>query len=363
MLTLAFLGTLSLVFTAFELWKFAGSMPGGTTMLGEYLFFLTPFLYLQYLAPTAAMLSILATYVIKSRQNEIVTWISAGQSIYRLLAPCFVAMLLLGFSIGCCRSRSSRGQIRSRTSCEREIRSRGQTTDKGGRYWTFSNGQIVNFELAPPSDNESGGANSSQEAPATPIPLASDNETHLANVKIFKLEQGTGRLQTIYQSPSAKWKGDRLTLAGPVRVNQLQNGQVTSSVEPGDEIEAAGNPLVSVSEKPSYLDRRQINERIASSASETEKEHVRHRAPETIRDAVFAFDHRLFHPPFALSLSRKGKVATVGGAIGLWLLYIGLTNIFEQFGLNGMLAPEMAVWAPLALFSLLGVYLLSRVRT
>jgi lipopolysaccharide export LptBFGC system permease protein LptF len=35
------------------------------------------------------MIAILATYVIKSRRNEIVTWTAAGQSIYRLLFPCF----------------------------------------------------------------------------------------------------------------------------------------------------------------------------------------------------------------------------------------------------------------------------------
>jgi len=340
-LTLAFLGTLSVVFTAFELWKFAGSMAGGTTLLAEYLFFLTPFLYLQYLAPTAAMLAILATYVIKSRQNEIVTWISAGQSVYRLLAPCFLAMLLLGAFNWALQEqvlpRANQIQDELRT----QIRSRGQVANKGGRYWTFSNGQIVNFEVAP----------------------ASDNETQLLNVQIFDFEQGTGRLQTIYQSPSADWKGNRLSLIGPVRVSRLQNGQVSSSVTSGTEIDAPGNPLVSISDKPSYLSRREINQRIALSGSDTEKNMfaiaLQKRYATPLLPIIIAF----FTAPFALSLSRKGKAATVGGAVALWLLYIGLTNVFEQFGLNGLLPPTMAVWAPLAVFSLLGVYLLSRVRT
>jgi lipopolysaccharide export LptBFGC system permease protein LptF len=333
-------------------------MAGGTTMLAEYLFFLTPFLYLQYLAPTAAMLAILATYVIKSRQNEIVTWISAGQSIYRLLAPCFIAMLLLGgFNWALQEAvlpRANQIQDELRT----QIRSRGQVANKGGRYWTFSNGEIVNFEVAPASDNDNGQTDTLQSNSS-----ASDNETHLLNLKIFKLEQGSGPLQTIYQSDAGTWKGDRLSLAAPVRVSQLQNGQITSSVVPGAEINVTGNPLVSISEKPSYLSRRQINERIAASASDAEKSMfaiaLQKRYATPLLPLIIAF----FTAPFALSLSRKGKVATVGGAIGLWLLYIGLTNIFEQFGLNGMLAPKMAVWAPLALFSLLGVYMLSRVRT
>ena len=56
-------------------------------------------------------------------------------------------------------------------------------------------------------------------------------------------------------------------------------------------------------------------------------------------------------------------MVTIGYAVGLWLLYTGVTNVFEQVGLNGLLSPLLAVWSPLAIFSLIGVYLLSKVRT
>jgi lipopolysaccharide export LptBFGC system permease protein LptF len=79
--------------------------------------------------------------------------------------------------------------------------------------------------------------------------------------------------------------------------------------------------------------------------------------------AFLPFIIALFTAPFALSLSRKGKAAMVGYAVGLWLVFIGLSSTFEQFGLNGQLSPEIAVWAPLAVFALLGVFLLSRVKT
>src|SRR5206468_8521829 len=88
-LTLSFPASIFVIFTAFELWKFAGVFDGGVWLLAKYLFYLLPFVYLQ-IAPSAAMIGTLATYVIKSRQNEIVTWTSAGQSVYRLLAPCFL---------------------------------------------------------------------------------------------------------------------------------------------------------------------------------------------------------------------------------------------------------------------------------
>jgi len=71
----------------------------------------------------------------------------------------------------------------------------------------------------------------------------------------------------------------------------------------------------------------------------------------------------LFTAPFALSLGRKGRVLTVGLAIGVWLLFMGLSNTFEQFGISGQLSAKLAVWNPLILFSILGAYLLTRVRT
>ena len=78
---------------------------------------------------------------------------------------------------------------------------------------------------------------------------------------------------------------------------------------------------------------------------------------------VLPFVIALFTAPFALSLNRKGKAATVGYAVGLWLVFMAATSIFEQFGQNGTLPAAAAVWGPLTLFAMLGGYLLSKVRT
>src|SRR5436190_3641769 len=73
LLALSFLAAIFLVFTAFDIWKFAGTIEGGVGLLLTYLLYLLPFTYLQ-LAHSAAMSASLATYVIKSRHNWIVTW-------------------------------------------------------------------------------------------------------------------------------------------------------------------------------------------------------------------------------------------------------------------------------------------------
>jgi hypothetical protein len=37
---------------------------------------------------------------------------------------------------------------------------------------------------------------------------------------------------------------------------------------------------------------------------------------------------------------------TVVYAAGIWLLFMGVTNIFDQLGQNGYISPEIAVWSP-----------------
>jgi lipopolysaccharide export system permease protein len=71
----------------------------------------------------------------------------------------------------------------------------------------------------------------------------------------------------------------------------------------------------------------------------------------------------LFTAPFALSLDKKNRVMTIGYAVGFWLLYMGIGNAFEQFGISGSVSPEIAIWSPLVLFAIIGLYLLTKIKT
>ena len=134
LLTLFFLSAIFIIFTAFELWKFAGTIDGGIFLLGKYLLYLLPFVYLQ-IAPSAAMIGTLATYVIKSRQNEIVTWASAGQSIYRLTLPCFLLMLGLGAGNWLIQERILPHANQMQDATRALIRNRGVPVEQPGKYW------------------------------------------------------------------------------------------------------------------------------------------------------------------------------------------------------------------------------------
>ena len=358
LLTLAFLCTISLVFTAFELWKFAGAMEGGLLLLTKYLFFLLPFVYLQYVAPTAAMLAILATYVIKSRQNEVVTWTSAGLSIYRLLLPCFIATCVLGLINWEIQERVLPTSNRIQDSLRTEIRSQGAVAQKNGKYWLHDASRITTFQVrASDNDNDADPTQPSRED------SASDNETNLAAVTLLEFFNGEAKLQTVYRSERAVWRNGQLNMTGPVEIAQLDTAGISKQISEKREFPMTLDPSLGLSEKPSHLSRTELEQRLAQTDSETEKMMFAVALQKRFTTPFLPFVIALFSAPFALSLSRRGRVITIGGAIGLWLLFTGITNIFEQFGQNGALSAEFAVWPPLAIFAAVGVFLLSRVRT
>jgi len=445
-LTLFFLSTIFLIFTAFELWKFAGAFSGGIVLLVKYLFYLLPFIYLQ-IAPSAAMIGILATYVVKSRQNEVVTWTSAGQSVYRLLMPCFVLMIVLGgvnwFIQEGILPKANRRQEAIRTL----IRNRGVSPEKPGRYWVANEHRIYSFELADaadeaaaeggpqPSRNLAGAATASDNdnrlwydppvtkgtryritdpddgerghgitaaindlaaenstgnrngyfgvvsptlsmlvnLPAVFIepPIASDNERSidpcqgrcLRNVVVYDFLPSGANLQSIYRSDAAFWESGQIHFVGKVEKDVLNGGEIASAIQIDGQIEEAANPFAELRSKPNHISASGLRHQLATVDSELDRRNLQVALQKKYTTLFLPLVMALFTAPFSLSLSRKGKALTVGYAIGLWLLFTGTSNMFEQLGLNGLLSASLAVWSPLAIFSLFGIYLLSKVRT
>jgi LPS export ABC transporter permease LptF/LPS export ABC transporter permease LptG len=340
-LTLGFLTAIFIIFTAFELWRFAGTMEGGTTLLIRYLIWLLPFIYLQ-LAPSAAMVAVLATFVVKSRQNEIVTWTSAGQSVYRLLAPCFVLMLLLGGVNMLVQEFIAPWANVAQEGLRQQIRSRGKVAGPT-RFWVAEGNRIYSFSN---------------------IASASDNEGSKAGITIFEFADEGTELQALYRSGGAGWSSGLIELHGPVRRSVLRNGSIENSTIQGNlQLPAETNPFKELRKKPSQMNIGETREQIRLVESDVERRSFEVALEKKWTTLFLPFVIALFTAPFALSLNRKGKAATVGYAVALWLLYMGLTSAFDQFGLTGALPALVAVWGPLAIFAMLGAYLLSKVRT
>lgn len=349
-LSLGFLAAVFLIFTAFELWKFAGTIDNGIVLLLQYLFYLTPFIYLQ-LAPSSAMIATLATYVIKSRQNEIVTWTAAGQSIYRLLLPCMLFMIILGFLNWQIQERVAPRANQIQDELRTLIRSRGVVAKRPGKLWVANDRRIFSFELSDASDNASQPAQSCGDRCA------------VRNLTIYEFAVDKTRLQAVYRVSRAVWEKERIVFEDKAERIDLAEGKITKRDASLASINEPSNPFTEARKKPSHLNSWETKAQVDLSESELEKRSFGVALQKKYATPFLPFIIALFTAPFALSLSRRGKAATIGYAVGLWLLFMGASSTLEQMGISGGLPVSVAVWGPLVFFSVLGVFFLSRVRT
>jgi len=223
-----------------------------------------------------------------------------------------------------------------------QIRSRGSINKQEGKLWVANDQRIYSFEMTEMKD---------------------DQNRKVRNLTIFDFSADQSRLQNVYRAPEAVWEKNKIKFTKTAEKQTLNNGQVELSEITDGELPENSNPFNNFNEKPSHLDRSETLEQIRESGSETERRNFEIALEKKYTTLFLPLVITLFTAPFALSLTRRGRVATIGYAVGVWLLFMAVTAVLEQFGLNGLIAPVYAVWSPLFLFAITGVYLISRVRT
>ncbi len=221
-----------------------------------------------------------------------------------------------------------------------QIRSRGILAKRAGKFWVANDKRIYSFEL-----DES----------------ITENFQKVKNLSVYEFSDDDARLQAVYRTKEAIWSKDKIKFGETTEKIIWNNNEVETTQVLNGELAESSSPFDNLYEKPSHLDSQRLKKQIAD--GETEQKDYEVALEKKYSTPFLPFVIALFTAPFALSLNRKGKVVTIGYAVGVWLLFMGFTNTFEQFGLNGFLSSAFAVWTPLFLFSLLGIILLSKVRT
>ncbi len=351
LIAMGFLGSIFVVFTAFELWRHAGLLENGVWLLAMHLLYLLPFVYIQ-LAPTAAMIAMLTTFTIKSRQNEVITWLSAGQSIYRLIFPCFLLMLFLGAVNFAIQETVMPITNRVQEAFRYQIRNGGKSIDSTARYWQANETSIIAYEFDPAaSDNVVG-----------QLPACIRN-CNLRNVMIFEFGENKAELRSVYRIPDVVWENGVFRSTGDVEKYSLgESGFARTEMGNGTFAYSWTSPIGSVL-KPNHMTASDLRLRIADAESDGEIRRLSVALERKYSTLILPFVIALFTAPFALGLERKQRVVSVAYGVGLWLVFMVVSSAFEQMGLNGTLPAELAVWAPIAIFTLFGIYLLAKAKT
>lgn len=339
-LSLGFLSAIFIIFTAFEMWKFAGSMDGGPVLLLKYLLFLLPMIFSQLVAPSL-MIAALATFVIKSRQNEVVTWAAAGQSVYRLLIPCFMFMGFVAFLVFLLQETALPWANRLQDTYRAELRSRGENTGKLMTGWTATDGRIYRFST-----------------PKTGF-LRNDE---IGDVSIFETDR-QGGVSRIVQASSAKWEDGEVTVPKESDVVTFRGELKRFRSDAALAIEESEHPFTFANQRPTHLNLLEAFDYYPEIDSGPEKRAFGLAIHQKFATLVLPFVIVLFTVPFAISMSRSSNVIMIGYALGVWLVFTAATTFLGQLGTAGKLPIFMAAWLPILIFAMIGTVLLTRVRT
>ena len=71
----------------------------------------------------------------------------------------------------------------------------------------------------------------------------------------------------------------------------------------------------------------------------------------------------LFGAPLATSTQRGGAAFGVGISLATTVVFLMMIQLTKAVGGKGLINPDLAAWVPNAVFALVGVVLLARVRT
>lgn len=344
-LALGFLLTLFFIFTGLELWKFAATMEGGMSLLLKYAVYRVPYA-LVYLIPPAAMIGMMATYAIKSRQNELVTWAAAGQSVYRLLLPCFAIMFLIGGFVWAVQETVLPEANRIQHETRRILLDGGKRKAAEKKIWSVGNGRLYSYK--PASDNEKAG---SPEGRARAI-----------EVQVFELGAAGQGLGSFTRAQFADWEAGRVEISGVQRMT-ADAGRIVAAEIPTAVIAESFDPFLNMPQRSAHMTTADMRLQLSKATSDSVQRSIEVPLYRRYTTLFLPLVVALFAAPLTVTMLPRGRISGLVAAVGLWLLFIGSITVLEQFGLNGQLGPQTAVWAPLIIFSLIGVFLISRVKT
>ena len=78
---------------------------------------------------------------------------------------------------------------------------------------------------------------------------------------------------------------------------------------------------------------------------------------------LFALIMAMISIPFGFLVGNRGAMTGIGVSMAIGIAYLAIDPLFTEMGNVNKLSPAMAAWSPDLLFSVMGLYLLLRMRS
>jgi LPS export ABC transporter permease LptF/LPS export ABC transporter permease LptG len=331
------------IFTSFELWRFLAARGGGLRLLGEYLFFLLPLVSVE-LFPGSVLVAALLTYALIARRREAVAWWASGQSVYRLMLPGLVFAMVIAGGLWLIQERIMPAANVKQDNLRARIRGTVAQSMPGERRWLVSTDgrRIYSYEF-------------------------DDRAEALIKPAIFEFDPSrNSELKRVVNGDAARWVGPNRIEITNAKWFELDRSQVATQsaqamIVDGVDSSRVFRPTV---DRPSQLDASRLREYIKALKARGADTAVLAVGLQRKYAAPFAvIIMALIGMPLAISLGRKSTVLALCSAVVVSLLFWLLSSGFQQLGEHALLPPQVAVWAPIAIFAGGAFYFISRVRT
>jgi len=336
------------VFTFFELLSdiIKNKIPMSRVL--TYHLFLTPRLIYD-LAPVGVLTSVLVTFGVLTKNNEVTAVKACGVSVYRLTAPILVAGLVLSGSMFAFDHYWVPDADRRQDAIRAEIKGRpAQTFLQPDRRWIYGLQDRVYY-----------------------YKYFDQAEDVMSGVNIFEIDPIRFRLKRQISAERARWEPQ---LNAWVFQNGWSRDMNGNTVTRFDDFSSATRTFPELAEQPDYFIKevkqsRQMNFRelaayigeLQQSGFDTVALQVQFYKKFSV--PLFALILAMVSIPFAFLAGNRGAMAGVGFSLAIFMAYWAVGQIFEQVGDLNQLPAQVAAWSPDAIFALAGVYFMARMRT
>ncbi len=311
----------------------------------NYFRYLTPYL-IYNLAPLGALVSVLVTLGIMSKNNEIVAIKASGISLHRLIVPLLVAGMLLAGAMLIVDETYLPYANQRQDALRNQIKGRPPQTYTHPQRWIFGeNSKVYNYDLFSPAQNVFGG------------------------LSVVEIDPASFNVRRRIFASRAHWSdSQKIWLLESGWVRDFSGGAITRF----DQFNVQSFP--ELTEPPSYFNR-EVRQAFQMNWAELSRyiEGLR-RAGFDVANLTVQWHVKIAYPliapvsmllaiPFAFLVGARGALGgvTIGVAIGIG--YWSIARLMEAMGGVGQLPPFLAAWSPDLIFFFLGLYFFFKIPT
>jgi len=332
-------------FTFFELLDDIARHRAAFLVVTDYFGYLTPYLVYQ-LAPLAALVAILVTVGVMSKNNETVACKASGISLYRLAIPLLAAGIVLAGTMLLLDETFLPYANQRQDALRNQIKGRPAQTYKQPERWILGeNEKIYNYDVFQPGQELLGG------------------------LSVLELDPATFQIRRRIFASRAHWSNtDQRWVLESGWVREFSGNSVLSYER------FANRTFSELMEPPSYFNR-EVRQAFQMDWTELRRYiDGLQRAGFDVSALTVQWHRKLAFPliapismllafPFAFLVGTRGAVGGVAMGVAIAILYWLGAELLAAMGGVGQLPPLLAGWSPDIVFFFLGLYLFFRMPT